>query len=182
MEYAVFRTPDISVQIRILGSEPLTRNPGPYPALFVSDLQNAINFFVCFVLCLFLFEGTFASLFKDKKSQKKSLNSRNPGFSSCFCLLMEGSGSGSRRPKIIRILRIRIRNTAYKCGPKLSDTSIWWCFFMDISSGTQRTHCTMLTSVCVSWSWTESRHGHARISTWLVLLELSDGGYGWIQF
>ncbi len=54
--------------------------------------------------------------------------SRNQGFSYIFCLVIEGSrfgsgtgsgsipltnGSGSRRPKNIRIRRIRIRNTAY---------------------------------------------------------------------
>jgi hypothetical protein len=48
---------------------------------------------------------------------KKSQNSRNQGFSYYFCLVIEGSGagtvpltngSGSRRPKNIRILRIRI--------------------------------------------------------------------------
>jgi hypothetical protein len=51
------------------------------------------------------------------KSHKDVTKSRNQGFSSFFCLLMEGSGSvkinygsgcGSRSPKIIRI-----RNTAF---------------------------------------------------------------------
>ncbi len=48
-------------------------------------------------------------------------NSRNQGFSYYFCLMMKGSGDGSvlvtngsgcgsRRPKNVRILRIRIRN------------------------------------------------------------------------
>ncbi len=44
----------------------------PDPAIFVIDLQDAnkrqifsTNFF-----CLLLFEGTFTSFFKDKKSQK----------------------------------------------------------------------------------------------------------------
>ncbi len=48
-------------------------DPAPDPALFVIDL----------------FYVTFTSFFKDEKS----LNSRNQGFSSYFCLLMEGSGS-----------------------------------------------------------------------------------------
>ncbi len=56
---------------------------------------------------------------KIKKVIKKSQNSRNEGFSSCFCLMMEGSrsgsvpltnGSGSRRPEN---LQIRIRNTGF---------------------------------------------------------------------
>jgi hypothetical protein len=33
----------------------------PDPAIFVSDLQ---------VVCLLLFEGTFTSIFKDKKSKR----------------------------------------------------------------------------------------------------------------
>jgi hypothetical protein len=38
----------------------------PDPAIFVRDLQNAnIKFF-----CLLLFEGTFTSFFKDKKSKR----------------------------------------------------------------------------------------------------------------
>ncbi len=52
----------------------------------------------------------------------KSQNSRNLGFSCYICLLIEGSGSGSifltngsgsRRPKNIRIRRIRIRKTGF---------------------------------------------------------------------
>jgi hypothetical protein len=34
--------------------------------------------------CILLFEGTFTSFFKDKKSLKKSQNSRNQGFLSIF--------------------------------------------------------------------------------------------------
>ncbi len=46
--------------------------------------------------CLLLFEAIFTSFFKDKKkSWKKSQNSRNQGFSYYFCLMIEGSGSGS---------------------------------------------------------------------------------------
>ncbi len=37
-------------------------DPDADPALFVSDLQK--------FLCLFHFEGTFISFFKDKKSQR----------------------------------------------------------------------------------------------------------------
>jgi hypothetical protein len=60
-----------------------------------------------FFLWLFCFEGTFTSFFK-VKGPIDSQNSRNQGFSLCFCLLMEGSGSvqinygsgcGSRGPK-----------------------------------------------------------------------------------
>jgi len=45
--------------------------PAPDPALFVSDLKDANQrkFFSKF-LCLSLFEGTFLSYFKDKKSSR----------------------------------------------------------------------------------------------------------------
>jgi hypothetical protein len=63
---------------------------------------------------LLLFEGTFTSVFKEKKS---SQSSRNQGYSYFFCLIMEGSGSvqlndGSVRSKNLWILLIRIQNTA----------------------------------------------------------------------
>ncbi len=54
----------------------------------------------------YFFEGTFTSFFKDK-NQKESQNSRNQGFSYYFCLMIVGSGSGSRRPQNIRIWQIR---------------------------------------------------------------------------
>jgi hypothetical protein len=76
------------------------------------------------------FESTVHSHYSSKKkSNKKSQNSRNQGFSYFFFfdLLMEGSGSilincgsgdGSRRPKNIVTgtvrIRIRTRNTAEK--------------------------------------------------------------------
>jgi hypothetical protein len=54
-------------------------DPDPDPDIFVIDLQDAnkkLFFFKVFLLITF-FEGTFTSLFKDKKSQ----NSKNQGFS-----------------------------------------------------------------------------------------------------
>ncbi len=70
--------------------------------------------------CLILSEGTFTSFFKDKKSFR-SHKTVGIIILLLFCLIIEGSGSvyrtngsgsGSGRPKNIRILRIRIRNTA----------------------------------------------------------------------
>jgi hypothetical protein len=40
-------------------------------------------------------EGTFTSFFKDEKSKRESHNSRNQGFSYYFCMMIEGSGSGT---------------------------------------------------------------------------------------
>jgi hypothetical protein len=72
----------------------------PGPAIFVIDLQDANKKF----FCLLLFEGTFTSFFKDKLSQKeekKSQNIRNEGISYYFCLVIEGSGAGSRSIPLI---------------------------------------------------------------------------------
>jgi hypothetical protein len=46
-------------------------DPDPDPAIFVIDLQNTNKklFFSKF-FCLLLFEGTFTSFFKDKKSKR----------------------------------------------------------------------------------------------------------------
>ncbi len=77
--------------------------------------------------CLLLFEGTFTSFFKDKKSKRSHKTIEIKVFFYCFCLMIErsgsgsipltcGPGSGSGRPKNmgirwIRIWWIRIRNT-----------------------------------------------------------------------
>ncbi len=61
--------------------------PDADPALFVSDLQDANKSIFCFY-DFFLFEGTFSSFFKVKKSYKEvTKNSRNQGFSSFFFLV-----------------------------------------------------------------------------------------------
>jgi hypothetical protein len=96
----------------------------PDPAIFGIDPQDANKKQIFFKKFVCLMEDTFTSFFNDKKSKKKSQNSRYQGFSSYFFLLIEGSGagsgsipltygsgSGSRRPKNIRLRRIRIRNT-----------------------------------------------------------------------
>ncbi len=65
----------------------------PDPAIFVIDLQDANKKLIFFLnFCLLLFEGTFTSFFKDKKS-KKVTKSRNQSFSYYFCMVIEGSGS-----------------------------------------------------------------------------------------
>jgi len=46
-------------------------DPDPDPAIFVNDLQDKTstkNYFFSTCFCLLLFEGTFTSFFKDKKS------------------------------------------------------------------------------------------------------------------
>jgi hypothetical protein len=68
---------------------------GPDPSFFhhwPSRYQQKTNFFQKF-FCIVLFEGTFTSFFKDKKSKevKKLYKSR---FFYNFCLKIEGSGAG----------------------------------------------------------------------------------------
>jgi hypothetical protein len=97
------------------GSVPLTTGSGS--VLFSSltfKIPTELYFFPKF-FCLFLFEGTFTPFSKIKKSKK---NRRHQCFSYYFCLMLKGSGSipltngsGSRRPKNIRRIRIRIRST-----------------------------------------------------------------------
>ncbi len=78
---------------KILGS-PVLKNKTRV-AIFVSDLQ-AVNeklFFFSYFFCFLLFDGTFTSF--RYKITKKSQNSRNQCFSYYFCLMIEGSWSGS---------------------------------------------------------------------------------------
>ncbi len=111
-------THNILVRIRIRGSMPLTKGSGScYFRDWPSRCQQGTNFFRFF--CLFLYEGTFTSFFKDKKVKKKSQNSRNQCFAYYICLMIEGSGS--RTAKNIRIRQTRIRNTVYE--------RIWMRFF-----------------------------------------------------
>jgi hypothetical protein len=101
MLQTVFWIHDILVWIRIRGSRPLTNGSGsgswirildPYPAIFVIDLQGAskkkflYQFFACYFLKVHL------HYFSKIKSQKESQNSRIQDF---FCMMIEGSGSGS---------------------------------------------------------------------------------------
>ncbi len=90
---SVFRIHDIlgwiRIQIRIRGSMPLTNGSGfgsgscYFPVIF-----NTI-FSAYYFLKVHLYH------FSKIKSQKESQNSRNQGFSYYFCMMIEGSGSGS---------------------------------------------------------------------------------------
>jgi hypothetical protein len=80
--------------------------------------QQKIFYTICFA-CYFL--KVHLHYFSKTKSQKESQNSRIQGFSYYFCMMIEGSGSGSipltsgsgsGRPKNTWIPWIRIRNTA----------------------------------------------------------------------
>ncbi len=93
------------------------------PAIFVIHKKKILLSF-----CLIpTFWRYIYIIFQRQKVKKKSQNSKNQGFSFYFCLMTEGSksgtvhltygsGSGSKRPKNIRIRRIRFRNTGKNKG------------------------------------------------------------------
>jgi hypothetical protein len=90
-------------------------DPDPDPPIFAIDLQEA-NKKPFFKFSAYYFLEVTLNHFSKIKSQKEAKNSSNQGFSYYFCFMIEGSGS--RRPKNIRnlriLIRIRIRNTASK--------------------------------------------------------------------
>ncbi len=100
-----------------------------------SRCQQKTNFLTQFFLLITFFKVHLHHLSKIK-SQKESQNSRNQGFSCYFCMMIEGSGSGSIpltsgsgsvKPKNMWIRWIRIRNTAFKecCGSALVRKPSW---------------------------------------------------------
>ncbi len=79
-------------------------DPASDPAFFVSDLQDANkNNFPLRFLCLFLFEGTFTSFFKAKKSLSSHITLQIKAVLHFYCLL-----TGRIRIRTIN-LRIRIQ-------------------------------------------------------------------------
>jgi hypothetical protein len=118
----VLRIHDILGWIRICGSMPLTNGSGScYFHHWPSRCQQKLIFNTIFSAYYFL--KVHLHHFLKIKSRKESQDSRNQGFSYYFCMIIEGSGfgskpltsgseSGSWRPKNIWIQWIRIRNTA----------------------------------------------------------------------
>ncbi len=63
---------------------------------WLTRCQQRNEFFLKFLcLLLFTFQGTFTAVFKDKKSKRCRKIVKNKSFSYFFCLLVEGSWSGS---------------------------------------------------------------------------------------
>ncbi len=106
---------------RIRGSMPLTNGSGCgsgssyFSVIDIQDANKKVFFFK---------SSAFTSFLKKSKRSHKAVGTQD--FSDYFCLVIEGSGSqagsktltnefgsGSRRPKNIRIQRIRIRNTCF---------------------------------------------------------------------
>jgi hypothetical protein len=109
----------------------------PDPAIFVIDLQHASKRIIFnTIFSAYYFFKVHLHHFSKIKGQKESQNIRNQGFSYYFCMMIEGSGSssipltsgsGSWRPKSMRIrwilIRLRIRNTGFsivQCTPWVS--------------------------------------------------------------
>ncbi len=103
----------LTIGSRIRTSQKRIWYPDPDPAIFISDHQEGKKYSYIYII------------FHRWKVKKKLQNSRNKGFSSYYCLMIEGSKSvplkngarsGFRRAKYIWILRIRIwaRNTGSK--------------------------------------------------------------------
>ncbi len=129
----MFRIHDILGWIRIRGSMPLTNGSGScYFRHWPSRCQQKLICNTIFSAYYLLFEGTFTSFFKDKKSKSHKIVGIHV-FSYYFCMIIEGSGSragsgsipltsgsGSGRPKnmLIRWIRIRIR---------IRDPEHWLC-------------------------------------------------------
>ena len=68
----------------------------PDPAIFVIDLQDASKKLIFnTIFSAYYFMKVHLHHFSKIKSQKESQNRKNQGFSYYFCMMMEGSGSGS---------------------------------------------------------------------------------------
>jgi hypothetical protein len=92
-------------------------DPNADPAIFLSDLQdvNKKQIFENNFFCLLLFEGTFTSFFKDKKSYRSHKSDKTVGIFSLF-LLDDG--------------RIRVRNTDVRyCSPADVSIQLQFCVY-----------------------------------------------------
>ncbi len=97
------------IRIRIRGSMPLTNGSGSfYFRHWPSRCQQENKFFNT-IFSAYDFLKLHLHHFLKIKIHKESQNRRNQGFSYYFCMMIEGSGSGSWRSKNTWI---RIRNTA----------------------------------------------------------------------
>ncbi len=124
--------------------DPYLWQTDPDPAFFVRGWLDAIKKEVFFSrsFCFLLFEGTFTSVFKDKKQKKKSqIVHRNQGFSYFL-----GSGSGS----VQKMAGIREAQTHTDPDPKhwrkvfllISWDMVSWmlAFFLDTNSSGLKSH------------------------------------------
>jgi hypothetical protein len=103
----------ILLRIRIRGSVPLTNGSGYGSCYFrqwPSRRKLKIIFFLSFFAYYFLKEATFTSSKTKSHKEVTKQYGRNQGFSYKSCLMIEGIC----RPKNMQILRIRIRNPAYR--------------------------------------------------------------------
>jgi hypothetical protein len=76
----------------------IRKGTDPDPSLFVIGLQIKITTKIIFsLLFLLIIYGSYIFIIlQRKKGKKKSQNTGNQGFIYFFCLMMEGSGSGTQ--------------------------------------------------------------------------------------
>ncbi len=94
------------LRIRFRGSVPLTNGSDSGSgsrSCFLRQCPSGCNLnkFLCYFAYYFL--KLHIHNFSKMKVIKKSQNSRNQAFFYYFCVMIEGSGAGSRRPKNIRV-------------------------------------------------------------------------------
>jgi hypothetical protein len=92
----------------------------PDPAIFIINLQDANKKLINKVFLLITFWRYIYIIFKDKKSKRSHKTVRIQVFFYYFCLMIEGSGSRRPKNKLIRRIRIRIRNTGLFLNQNLS--------------------------------------------------------------
>jgi hypothetical protein len=123
---AVLRSHDILgwIRIRIRGSMPLTNGSGFGSwiriLLFSSltfKIQHKTNFLNT-IFSVYYFLKLHLNHFSEKKSQKESQNSRNLGFSYYFCMMIEGTGFGSRAGSGSRSIPLTIGSGSGSGRPK----------------------------------------------------------------
>ncbi len=111
----MFRIRAILRRIRILGS--VQRITDPVPALFVNGCQETKYLYFFKVFLFFTFLGIFTSVFKDGKSLRSHkikvfLNFLLVDGNNRIHIRIRTNNYGSGRSKNLRILRLRLRNTA----------------------------------------------------------------------
>ncbi len=104
---------------------PWLKDPAPDPVIFVSAVtfkMTTENYYFSKFFCFLLFNATFTFFFKYKKVIKNKRSHKTVGikvFRSRIRIRTILCSNGSGRPKNIRILGIRICNTA----------PLWGCYF-----------------------------------------------------
>ena len=155
----------------------------PDPAIFVIDLQDASKKLIFnTIFSAYYFLKVLLHHFSKVKRKKKVTKSSYQGFSYCFCLMIKGSGSipltngsgsGFRRPKNIRIRRIRVGicNTGIQGSASQSQRKTHSRFHLNkkyLSDTTLGNFCNIADWIVVSSSELSSQHSFVRRCTHFI--------------